>query len=76
MHTVEFRDARRIPIQFHYNEDGSGDVIISTRFPDKEITVPFKALLEFIATWVANRRITELEQMSPRQILGIDDEEE
>lgn len=54
---------------FHYNSDLSGAVEIVCG--GERMRVPGHALIEFIANYVRNERIAELEQQSPRSILEL-----
>ena len=62
---------------FNFNSDLSGDVLIHN--PDTELgwdeqtelAIPGEDLLAFIANFVRNARISQLEQCSDSEILGI-----
>lgn len=62
-------------IHFHHNSDLSGNVHIASSsqdgFLNMEFSIPGRALLEFIASYVATQRIAALEQVTPESILGI-----
>lgn len=63
-------------IIFKYDSDLSGDVIISKEnLADPENPVEFpvsgEAILAFVAEFVRNQRISQLEQASTNEILGI-----
>ncbi len=55
MHTYNYKedktkDKKGKDIYFHYNGDFSGDVIINS--DNKELEIPAKAILEFVAYWI------------------------
>jgi hypothetical protein len=52
------------------NEKNS-TVLIKRELPEKELEVPGRWLLKFIADYVARKRISNLEDMNFEQILGI-----
>lgn len=55
-------------LRMQYNSDMSGDVIIAG--DDRaEMTVPARALLEFVAEWVIRERIGWLEQQDALGVL-------
>ena len=58
-------------INFNYNSDLSGDVIISTALRHNELHVPGEALLAFMANYVRQQRIGVLEDASNSEILGV-----
>jgi hypothetical protein len=70
MHSFYVPDNASPDTTFHYNSDLSGDVKISRR-DGGELDVPGEALIEFIANYVRNERIGQLEQEDPRVILGL-----
>lgn len=55
---------------FHYNPDGSGDVRIQLE-SKVEFTVPADDLLAFVAHLAQREKLAALEQMSPREVLGM-----
>lgn len=55
---------------FSFNSDLSGDVIIHRG--DDEFSVPGKHLIEFIAQYVRMERISAIEQMDDRDLLGLE----
>lgn len=57
--------------RIHHNSDGSGDVIIVDTRGGVELSVSCSALVAFVAELVRERRISDIEQMTPGQILGI-----
>ncbi len=64
MHTYESGTTR-----FHFNSDLSGDVEIINTKTDQHLTVPGDDLLAFVANYVINAKITELESMEPLEVL-------
>ncbi len=54
----------------HHYGDFSGDVIVSGLHID-DITLPMGLLTRVVAEMVSSRQISELEQMSDLQILGV-----
>jgi len=54
---------------FNFNSDLSGNVLI--RVSDREIEVPGDDLLGFIANYVRNRRISQLEQATAEEIFQL-----
>lgn len=55
---------------FLFNSDLSGDVVI-TRNGNQSLHVPGEHLLSFVANYVRDTKIGELEQMNDNEILGI-----
>lgn len=55
---------------FLYNSDLSGPVTIQ-RADGSQLSVPGAHLLDFVACWVAQQRMTELEEASTAQVLGV-----
>jgi hypothetical protein len=57
---------------FHHNGGYDGDVIIQVGdlVPD-EIKVPFEDLRGFVANYVRDTRISELESMGDNELLGV-----
>ncbi len=55
---------------FRYNSDLSGDVEVED-YSGARVRIPGRALLEFVARYVAQERISELEQASVEEILGL-----
>ena len=68
MHTVEI-DGYAIP----HNGDYSGDAIIQPP-KGKEITIPCAVLFEFVGQAVIDRRVSELEQQTGIEALGLVDD--
>lgn len=57
---------------FLFNSDLSGDVIIRREDgEDGEAAVPGVALLSFVAQYIRRERISAMEEMSDREILGL-----
>lgn len=54
----------------NYNSDLSGDVILRNKH-GQELEISGEFLLEFIAGYVANQRISKLESATTKEILGI-----
>lgn len=59
----------------HYNSDLSGDVHIiapaGARHALGTVSIPAEDLLELVGDYVRSERISELEQMTAAQILGL-----
>lgn len=68
MHTFETHG-----ILFHYNSDGSGQMIIKPRNSKDNTYLPCEAVVSFVAHLVRNLKIGALEEMSDYDILGIPD---
>jgi hypothetical protein len=64
MHTTEINDTT-----FIHHGSYEGDVIL--RRQNEELLVPFDDLKEFIARYVADARISRLENASADEVLGI-----
>lgn len=59
--------------RFMYNGDMSGDVSIYRNENDViDFSVPGKDLIEFIADYVRREKITELENATIAQVLGLE----
>lgn len=56
---------------FNHNSDLSGDVIIRDLRTGTEINVPGADLLSFVADHVRQRRISEIAECGPEELLGI-----
>lgn len=70
MHTFTSRH-----VTFAFNGDGSGDVTIRSNEAAAEApckTVPVDTVVAFVAELVRRRRIAELEEMSPHELLGLE----
>lgn len=67
MHTFEGSSCR-----IHFNSDMSGDIHICDKDSDKEIKVDGQDILDFVANHVIRERISKLEQMETREILGLE----
>lgn len=65
MHTFDGKSCR-----IHFNSDMSGDIHIWDKDSDKEIKVDGQDILDFVANHVRNEKISKLEQMGTREILG------
>lgn len=57
-------------VTFNYHSDLSGNVLVHVGSVETAI-VPGIALLEFIAEYVRSEKTTELEEASPRAVLGL-----
>lgn len=58
-------------ISFNYNSDCSGDVHITNVISGEHMEFPMDAILEFVGTLRLHQMISDLEQKSPRDILGL-----
>lgn len=58
-------------IRIHYNSDMSGDCIIFNKEDGQEIRVPCEDILDFVANYVRNQKISKLEQMETKDVFGI-----
>ena len=58
---------------FHYNSDLSGDVEIGNLKARTSVKVPGVHLLQFVASIVRQRRISDLENTEWPEILGIEE---
>lgn len=67
MHTFEGSSCR-----IHFNSDMSGDIHIAEKGSDKEIKVDGQDILDFVANYVRSERISKLEQMETKEILGLE----
>lgn len=56
---------------FTGNSDLSGDVIVTDKRTGAQMEVPGADIMSFAAMFVANRRISAIEQMQPHEVLGI-----
>lgn len=55
----------------HYNSDMSGECIIYNKETEQEVKVSCEDILEFVANYVREQKIGNLEQMETKDILGI-----
>lgn len=55
---------------FHHRGDLKGDVIIK-RCDGSQITIPAEHLAQFVASFIRQKRIREVEDAGDREILGI-----
>lgn len=67
MHTFEGSSCR-----IHFNSDMSGDIHICDKDSDREIKVDGQDILDFVANHVRCERISKLEQMETKDILGLE----
>lgn len=67
MHTFEGKSCR-----IHFNSDMSGDIHIVKKDSDKEIKVDGQDILDFVANYVRSEKISTLEQMEMKEILGLE----
>ena len=60
---------------FNYNSDWSGDIQIISASPPlhESVVIPFEHLLRFMAERIREQRISELEDKSWREILGLEE---
>ena len=56
----------------YYNSDMSGDCIIFNKETKQEVKVPCDDITEFVAERVRNKKISKLEQMDSKEILGLE----
>jgi len=67
MHTFAHGSTR-----IHHNQDGSGDaIIVDDLCGIAEVRVPCKTIIAFAAELVRAQRISQIEQMTAEQVLGI-----
>ena len=66
MHTFTGEQTR-----IHYNSDLSGDCDIINIDTGQSTTVPCEDILEFVAEYVRRQKISKLEQMETKDVLGI-----
>ena len=76
MHTLRYEDEDTNTLyNVHHHGDFSGDVIITRSFrgidTGEEFTVPTGLFLAVVAEVIRGRQISDLEQMSDQQILGL-----
>lgn len=58
----------------HHNGDFSGNVTLRRPdAPEHQFRIPFDCLLLLVAEAVRSKRVAELEDADPRQILGLDE---
>lgn len=67
MHTFDGKSCR-----IHFNSDMSGEIHICDKDSYKEIKVDGQDILDFVANHVRRERISKLEQMETREILGLE----
>ena len=58
-------------ISFNYNSDCSGNVHIRDGRTNEMLEIPMSSILEFVGYIKRNELISELEQKSARDILGL-----
>ena len=69
MHTYNYEN-----YTFNYNSDLSGEVIIyDTLKPNEQIEIEGHALVEFVAEFIKNKKIAELENATTSELLGIEE---
>jgi hypothetical protein len=66
MHTTKINDST-----FVHNGGFDGDVTIIRAQGADEITLPFEDVLEFVARYVQQERVSKLEQANAKEILGL-----
>lgn len=64
MHTFEGKSCR-----IHFNGDMSGQLIIFDKTTEKEIIINSKDILDFVADYVRNKKMANLEKMETERIL-------
>lgn len=67
MHTFERKSCR-----IHFNSDMSGDIHICDKDSNREIKVVGRDILDFVANYVRSERISKLEQMETKDVLGLE----
>lgn len=67
MHTFNGKKAA-----IHYNSDMSGNCIIFNRETEHGTEVPCEDILDFVAEYVRSQKISKLEQMDSKEILGFE----
>lgn len=67
MHT--FKGKKSI---IHYNSDMSGDCVIFNKETEQNIEVSCDDILDFVAKYVKSQKISKLEQMDSKEILGLE----
>lgn len=67
MHTFEGNSCR-----IHFDSDMSGDIHICDKDSDREITVDGQDILDFVVNHIRRERISKLEQMGTKEILGLE----
>jgi hypothetical protein len=79
MHTTHFKIDGQ-PYTVHHNGDYSGDVIIALAGGDEPYVaetelrpIPFQLMEKLVAEKVRDERISALEQMEPKRLLGLTD---
>ncbi len=76
MQTLMYEDEEtETQYHVHHHGDYSGEVIINRAFrgvdTELDIALPATLFLAVVADWVVGKQISELEQMSDQQILGL-----
>lgn len=66
MHTFEGKNCR-----FFYNSDMSGEIYIRDKNSDKELKVESHDILDFVANYIRNQKISKLEDMTTKEIFNI-----
>lgn len=69
MHTYRYPGSRFV---IHHNSDLSGNIHIVEVGSNKQLMIPSEDILGFIASFVRDQRISELEQATDHEILQID----
>lgn len=67
MHTFNGKKTR-----VRYNNDMSGNIIIQHKDYELELSVLGEDILDFVAEYVRSQKISKLEQMDSKEILGLE----
>lgn len=67
MHTFHGKKTR-----IHYNSDMSGNIIIQHKDYELELSVLGEDILDFVAEYVRSQKISKLEQMDSKKLLGLE----
>ena len=58
--------------RIHYNSDMSGNIIIQHKYYELELSILGEDILDFVAEYVRSQKISKLEQMDSKEILGLE----
>lgn len=67
MHTFNGKKTR-----IHYNSDMSENIIIQHKDYELELSVLGEDILDFVTEYVRSQKISKLEQMDSKEILGLE----
>lgn len=67
MHTFNGKKTR-----IHYNSDMAENIIIQHKDYELELSVLGKDIIDFVAEYVRKQKISKLEQMESKEILGLE----